>query len=208
MKDLDLSMVKLVQEHSAQLKREQERAIQEENQQLIEKFTGIVSESEKEKIRQRFYQNSIQTKEKTKKQGIRGKLYANKNRIKNLLIIVAGIATTLVIVKGVAISEEVSHYNKVLEQKMETELTDRQVEAYRNDHDNFISNTIEACQQIEEAKTSLNPEDYNLQGINITNHDNEYLTWDDDSFINLTEQTQDAIDIATDEVISEYRRRG
>lgn len=197
MKDLDLTLVKVAQEKNAEIKNKREYVVD-------------VTEEEKEGIRNRFYQNSIQTPEQQKRQQIHGSLYVG-SKAKSLIAFVgavAAVAATITAIQVSATIDEINHYNVVLDKKIESELTDRQALAYEKDHDNFVSNVIEAYEKINDAKDDLNPEDYNARGENITNHDNEYIPFDEDAFTNLTEESQDAIDQATDDVISEYKRRG
>lgn len=191
MKDLDLSLVKIAQSNSALAKKE---------------YLNI-SEEEKQEIKQRFYQNSVQTPTQNKKQQIHGKTYAG-NIGKTVAFVTAGIAAVIITIKTAAIYTEISYYNDILGQKIENELTDKQTAAYERDHDNAISNVIEAYQRIEAAKDSLNPDDYNLGGMNITNQDTQYMPFARDTVITVDEKSQDAVDAATDEVISEYKRRG
>ncbi len=191
MKDLDLSLVKIAQSNSALAKKE---------------YLNI-SEEEKQEIKQRFYQNSVQTPDQNKRQQIRGKTYAG-NIGKTVAFVTAGIVAVIVTIKTAAIYTEISYYNDILGQKIENELTDKQTAAYERDHDNAISNVIEAYQRIEAAKDSLNPDDYNLGGMNITNQDTQYMPFARDTVITVDEKSQDAVDAATDEVISEYKRRG
>lgn len=191
MKDLDLSLVKIAQSNSALAKKE---------------YLNI-SEEEKQEIKQRFYQNSVQTPNQNKKLQIHGKTYAG-NIGKTVAFVTAGIAAVIVTIKTAAIYTEISYYNDILGQKIENELTDKQTAAYERDHDNAISNVIEAYQRIEAAKDSLNPDDYNLGGMNITNQDTQYMPFARDTVTTVDEKSQDAIDVATDEVISEYKRRG
>ena len=106
--------------------------------------------------------------------------------------------------------DQVSHYNTVLEQKMEQELTDTQIAAYQKDQDmgNLITNTIEKLGEIQAAKETLDTSNYDVMENNISASTIEYLPLDEDGLFPLSEKDQDAIDIATDQVIEEYKSRG
>lgn len=201
-------MVKMAQENSAQYKREKKQASIDEANEDIRKTIETLNRTELEKIQQNFYQNSIQDTEKTKKIRIFGNLYVNKKLAKRIIVVVVAIVGSIVVGKTITSISEINEYNRVLKQKMETELTDEQIEMYHNDHANPISNIFEAYQEIDEGKDSLNPDHYNFFGDNINDPDKEYLPFDGDSFINLSEYQQDAIDIATNNVIEEYHGKG
>lgn len=209
MSNLDFSMAKIAQENSAQYKRAQQNMTEEKKERKID-----FSDDEIEAIEKRFLDFSIQTDDKKKKKEIFGKLYVSKKNIeliKKRIITALKIAGAIAIVyasfKGAEAYEIVDTYNEVLNQKMENELTDEQIAIYKDEHQNGISNVIEAFQEIDTAKDSIDSNNYNFLGQNINETDKEYLPFDEDSLINLSEQQQDVIDVATDNVIEEYQGR-
>ena len=108
---------------------------------------------------------------------------------------------------GARIGEKVSTYDRVLETKMEQELNKDQITAYHNDQDrtNGINNWFDKNSDINAAKQELDSDDYNLHEARITDSDIEYLPFEAESF--LTEKDQDAINLAADKVIEEYKGR-
>lgn len=165
----------------------------------------LVHEKRQEEMVECFYRNSI-NKERTE---VKGKKYVGKGiDLKPVIASALGIAAVILTTKvGYAI-EEVSEYNDQLEARMEQELTEKQIAAYDKDHTNPISNFFESYEEIKESKQELNPEDYNFLGKNITDTEMQYVSFDEDSLINLTGFSQDAIEDAVSDKIGEYKRRG
>ena len=185
MENLDLSMVKIVQE-----------------------------KAKEREILQNLYQNSIQNGKM--QQEVHGKGYVGKQgkqakeNIKPLILTLAAAVGLTASIATVSKLDQVSHYNTVLEQKMEQELTDTQIAAYQKDQDmgNLITNTIEKLGEIQAAKETLDTSNYDVMENNISASTIEYLPLDEDGLFPLSEKDQDAIDIATDQVIEEYKSRG
>lgn len=195
MKELDLSMVKQVQERHAEYKKEQEMEL-------------------KQKKLRALSQKSIQNG--SMRQEVYGKKYVGKQgkeKKESVIPLFCSLAMlTVSLTSGIVAAdklEQVSYYNKVLEQKMEQELTENQMAAYQKDQErNMIMNTIEKLGQIKEAHQMLDNSNYDIIGNNISDMTTEYLPFDEDSLIQLSEKDQDAIDVATDQVIEEYKSRG
>ncbi len=186
MENLDLSMVKIAQE-----------------------------KAKEREILQNLYLKSIQNGKM--RQEVHGKKYPGKqgkqvkDNVKPIIFSLATVAVGLTVGIGtIEISDQVSHYNTVLEQKMEQELTTSQIAAYQKDQDmgNLITNTIEKLGEIDEAKKTLDNSNYDILGNNISDSETEYLPFDKDDLFQLSEKQQDAIDVATDQVIEEYKSRG
>lgn len=159
-----------------------------------------------------LYQNYASKSKKASKQEIFGKTYVgskNKKLYKIIVYSLAVIAAAAGITAGAKANEKVSIYNDVLETKMEQELNKDQIAAYHNDQDrtNCISNWIDKNSDINAAEKELNSDDYDLHGVRITDSDIEYLPFDGYSPMNLTEKDQDAIHLAADKVIEEYKGR-
>lgn len=168
--------------------------------------------NENSRINRELYQNYARKSEKASKQEIHGKTYVgskNKKLYKIIGYSLAAIAATVGITAGAKANEKVSIYNDVLEIKMEQELNKDQITAYHNDQDrtNRISNWIDKNSEINAARKELNSDDYDLHGVRITDSDIEYLPFDGYSLMNLTEKDQDAIHLAADKVIEEYKGR-
>lgn len=185
MENLDLSMVKIVQE-----------------------------KAKEREILQNLYQKSIQNGKM--RQEVHGKKYVSKQgkqakeNIKPIILTLAAAVGLTASIATVSKLDQVSHYNTVLEQKMEQELTDTQIAAYQKDQDmgNLITNTIEKLGEIQAAKETLDTSNYDMMENNISASTIEYLPLDEDGLFPLSEKDQDAIDIATDQVIEEYKSRG
>ncbi len=159
-----------------------------------------------------FYQNYVNKSKKVSKQEIHGKTYVgskNKELYRIISIVVAGIAVMAGVTAGARIDEKVSTYDRVLETKMEQELNKDQITAYHNDQDrtNGINNWFDKNSDINAAKQELNSDDYDLHEARITDNDIEYLPFDGESLMVLTEKDQDAIHLAADKVIEEYKGR-
>lgn len=157
-----------------------------------------------------FYQNYVNKSKKASKQEIHGKTYVgskNKKLYRIISIVVAGIAVMAGVTAGARIGEKVSTYDSVLKTKMEQELNKDQIAAYHNDQDrtNSINNWFAKNSDINAAKQELNSDDYNLHEARITDSDIEYLPFEAESL--LTEKDQDAIHLAADKVIEEYKGR-
>lgn len=181
MKELDLTMVKIAQENSN------------------------LNKEELAEIQRNFYETSIQKPDKIMKQEVHGKKYPGEIG-KKITKVVVGIAAVIVVGKATLVGAELVEYDRTLDQKIENELTLDEQKDFEQNHNNFFSNIIEASQNIREGKNSLEADDYDFFGNNISGIENKYSEFDEDSIINLTEFQQDAIDIATDNVIEEYKR--
>lgn len=159
-----------------------------------------------------FYQNYVNKSKKASKQEIHGKTYVsskNKELFRNIGFAVAVIAVMAGVTAGARIDEKVSTYDSVLKTKMEQELNKDQIAAYHNDQDrtNSINNWFDKNSDINAAKQELNSDDYDLHEARITDSDIEYLPFDGESLMVLTEKDQDAIHLAADKVIEEYKGR-
>lgn len=157
-----------------------------------------------------FYENYVNKSKKASKQEIHGKTYVgskNKKLYRIISIVVAGIAVMAGVTAGARIGEKISTYDSVLKTKMEQELNQDQVTAYHNDQDksNALSNWLDKKSKINDAFKELNPDDYNFHEARITDSDIEYLPFEAESL--LTEKDQDAIHLAADKVIEEYKGR-
>lgn len=185
--------------------------LDEEKIKLIEKQIHLGEDNVK-MIQQRNYELRQRMMEKSiseKKQKIKGELYVNKDGREKVKITVGLIVAALGIsglVYGFNENEKLGLYNKVLNEKMEQELTDEQISAYNRDQEknSAIANYIDKHNEIKEAKDSLDSIDYNILGDSLI-LDKEYIK--QDSSYTISEKTQDAIDVATDKVIEEYKGR-
>lgn len=178
-----------------------------EKQELDLTLMNIANENSKRKME--LYQNYASKSKKASKQEIFGKTYVGIEN-KKLYIVLSAIISAAVsvgIMAGARIDEKVSTYDSVLETKMEQELNKDQITAYHNDQDrtNGISNWFDKNSDINAAKQELDSDDYNLHEARITDSDVEYLPFEAESF--LTEKDQDAINLAADKVIEEYKGR-
>ena len=179
-----------------------------EKQELDLTLMNIANENSKRKME--LYQNYASKSKKASKQEIHGKTYVgskNKELFRNIVIVVAGIAVMAGVTAGARIDEKVSTYDRVLKTKMEQELNKDQITAYHNDQDrtNSINNWFDKNSDINAAKQELDSDNYNLHEARITDSDIEYLPFEAESF--LTEKDQDAINLAADKVIEEYKGR-
>ena len=156
-----------------------------------------------------LYQNYVNKSKKASKQEIHGKTYVGIENEKLYIVLSAIIsgAVSVGIMTGAIIDEKVSTYDRVLETKMEQELNKDQIAAYHNDQDrtNSISNWFDKNSDINTAKKELDSDDYALHGVRITDSDIEYLPFEAGSL--LTEKDQDAIHLAADKVVEEYKGR-
>lgn len=200
MKELDLTLAGIANSNTkAGMEHARKEALEE-----FDRVLATVDQAKREKAIHHFCENSIQDKNYSKKKQIHGKTYVGKKAF-YMAIAVAGVILTS---KVVEITSEVSEYNRILNQKMESELNHSEQALYQEEHKNPILNAIDAYQQIKEEKENLNSEHYNFLGENIQDNHTTYLPFDERSSFNLSEKSQDAIDMATDQVISEYQGRG
>lgn len=200
MKELDLTLAGIANSNT-RVGREHTR---KEALEEFDRVLATVDQTKREKAIHDFCRNSIQDKNSSKKKQIHGKTYVGKTAL-YVAIAVAGVIAAS---KVVEITSEVSEYNRILNQKIESELSNSEQVLYQEEHKNPILNTIDAYQQIKEGKENLNSEHYNFLGENIQDDHATYLPFDRRSSFNLSEKSQDAIDMATDQVISEYQGRG
>lgn len=161
-------------------------------------------------ISERFYRNSIQDDKGSKRQEIHGETYKRKDDLLKRINVAVGIlsliAAASAIAKSVDVYATVDQYNRVLETKMEQELTEGNINAYNRDHDIPIIDGIKDYQTIQEAKSELKETgNYNTVGDNITDTDKEYQKFDNGSIYTLSNLTEDAIDMVSDQVIDEYK---
>lgn len=209
-KELDLKMVKLVQENSEQNKKLREIKEQEQIEKELKKAFENLSDNEINKLIDGFYSQSIQDDSNHKKQEIHGKTYVDKNKmVENIKVIgTAAILVASIVITGKVISTMnlVSTYNDIMNEKIEAELNQGQKNAYEDRHKNPITSAIEHYQNIQEAKNDLKATgNYNFWGDNIKDPDKEYTEYEIDD-INLTNITEDAIEIATDKEIDESKK--
>lgn len=161
-------------------------------------------------FRDRYFENSIQDVNKSKKQKVRGETYrGKKDLIKNIetaLKISSAILVLGITLKGVEVYNVVDAYNDVLEQKMENELTEGNINAYNKYHSHPIIDGLADYQAIKDAKEELKETgNYNILGTNVENPDKEYTTYTVDEY-RLSNLQEDAIDMVTDNVIDEYSK--
>lgn len=161
-------------------------------------------------VQEKFYQNSIQDDKGSKRQEIHGETYKGKGDLLDKVKIAVGVASLIIaagaMVKAADVYATVDQYNDVLETKMEQELTEGNINAYNSDHDNAIIDGIKDYQAIQEAKKELKETgNYNIVGDNITDTDKEYQKFDEDSIYTMSNLTEDAIDVVSDQVIDEYK---
>lgn len=178
-----------------------------EKQELDLTLMNIANENSKRKME--LYQNYASKSKKASKQEIFGKTYVGIENEKLYIVLSAIIsaAVSVGIMAGARIDEKVSTYDRVLETKMEQELNKDQITAYHNDQDrtNGINNWFDKNSDINAAKQELDSDDYDLHGVRITDSDIEYLPIEAGSL--LTQEDQDAINLAADKVIEEYKGR-
>ena len=129
--------------------------------------------------------------------------------VENIKVIgTAAILVASIVITGKVISTMnlVSTYNDIMNEKIEAELNQGQKNAYEDRHKNPITSAIEHYQNIQEAKNELKATgNYNFWGDNIKDPDKEYTEYEIDD-INLTNITEDAIEIATDKEIDESKK--
>lgn len=216
MKELDLTLAGVANQNSKQGKKIINEQARIEAMEDVNRTLTTIDQAKREKAIRNFCENSIQDKNNSKRKQVHGKTYVGKNYADTIKI---GIATVAAIGVSVAAAKfgihgltqvvpEISEYNRVLNQKIENELTSSEQLLYQEENKNPISNMIDAYQQIQEAKEELNPEHYNFLGDNLQDGSSTYLPFDKGSLFSLSEKQQDAIDVATDQVIEEYQGRG
>lgn len=199
MEKLDLTMAKIAQDNGRNQKIER---------QLFEDKQKAFLDDEMEEIEKRFLSLSVKKDNKSKKQ-IFGKLYVGKEdftkRIKTACKIAAALMLMYTAYKAGEIYTTVSTYNDVLETKMENELTEENINAYNYHHDNPILDGISDYINIKDVEKELKASgDYDFFSDAAVHTDNDYLGFDENSLINLSERRQDAIDIVSDQVVDEY----
>lgn len=204
MKELDLTMARIANMNTKQGEKIRNQESRETAMMELNKVLSTIGVEKRKKSLEGFYANSIQDEKHSKRKEIHGKTYMGKVSF-YVALAVAGI---ILASKGIENISEIAEYNRVLEQKIEKELTDSEQALYHQEHSNIISNTVEAYQNIKDSEDSLISEYYNIFGENVSDFSLEYLPFDERSFFNLSERSQDAIDIATDQVIQEYQERG
>lgn len=204
MKELDLTMMNMANQNTKKARQMIKEKDRETAMLELERVLATIDREKREKALENFYTNSIQDTRHSKRKEIHGKTYVGKISF-YVALAVAGMVLTS---KGIETISEISEYNRVLEQKMARELTDSEQALYQQEHSNIISNTVEAYQNIKDGEASLISEYYNIFGNNISDSSLDYLFFDERSLFNLSERSQDAIDIATEQVIQKYQERG
>lgn len=204
MKELDLTMVNMANMSNKKGRKLINEQARKEALKETDRVLSTINQAQREKAIHNFCKNSIQDQNHSKRKLIHGKTYVGKEAVYVALAVAAVILTA----KGTEITSEILEYNRVLDQKIESELTNSEKNLYQAEHKNPILNAIDTYQQIQEGKEGLNSKHYNFFGENIQDNSKEYLPFDGRSFFNLSEYSQDAIDIATDQVVSEYQERG
>lgn len=206
--ELNLDILKVVNQNSAQYKRMQDEKYRMESERLIKETLATLDEKKVEDNKKRIYLKSVQDEKVSKRQQVHGKTYVGKRTVRDLVIAASAISIAILVSKGGYIATELMEFDNALDKKMATELTEEERTAYKDDHKNWFATAFENYEEIADAKESLNPDDYDIQGNNITDTDKEYLPFDEDGLFRISEFQQDAIDIATDNVIEEYQGRG
>lgn len=206
-KELDLKLIELVQKNN-EINKElmEKKQVEKELKKAFENF----NDNDIDKLVDSFYTQSIQGDSNHKKQEIHGKTYVGKNKVLENIrtigaatILVAAIAITG---KVISTMNLVSIYDDTMNEKIEAELNQGQKNAYEERHKNPITSAVEHYQNIQEAKNELKATgNYNFFGDNIKDLDKEYTEYDVDG-INLTDITEDAIEIATDREIEEAKK--
>lgn len=175
-------------------------------------YTFMNTTNENSRRNRELYENYASKSKRISKQEIHGKTYVgskNKELLKNTVYALIFVAAMAGITSGFTAEERVSTYDRVLKTKMEQELNKDQIAAYHNDQarTNSISNWLDKNGEIKAAKKELNPDDYNFQETRITDSDIKYLPVGGDDLFALTQKDQDAIHLAADKVIEEYKGR-
>lgn len=204
MKELDLTMMYMANAKSKQGKKILNDRAKQEALADVNKTLSTIDKVRLEKAFANFCQNSIQDKNLSKRKQIHGKTYVGKTT----LYVALAVAGIVLVSRGAQVVSEISEYGRVLEKKVENELTDSEQDLFEEEHANGFLNIIDAYQNIQEGKDSLNSEHYNFFGENIHDNNREYLPFDERSALTLSEKQQDAIDIAVDKIIGEYQGRG
>lgn len=201
--EIDTSMFKYINANSGQAQRNRKRELEISGREADERFFKNMNS---------FYENSIQDSNNTKKQEIRGETYVGKSesltkKIGIALKITAGILAVAVTVEAGKMAITLDEYNDVLNEKMEQQLTDGEIAYYENVHSNPIKNAFESYTEIKDVEKQLKQTDnYDLLGNNITGNNKEYeYEYTRDDLFPISNLTEDAIDIVTDNVVEESR---
>ncbi len=192
MKEIDVTLMNMANEHS-------KRMTKEEKQAIID----------------RFYQKSVQDEEHSKSQKIAGELYVGRtskfqNYVKGAVI---GL-TTFGVIAGIAFvgnkAETLSNYNNQLNHEAKTELDIDQQEVFHQERDgilNVVNNAMTDLDKINENKQSLNATgSYDSLG-NYKNNPQSSTRAELDGLFPLSDLTKDAIDQTVNQTIEEYKSR-
>ncbi len=201
--ELNLDLMNMVSKDSPVNKKKADKMEKEQAAHDIDTTLKILRQKQ---LGESFYRKSLQDKQNTKNQKIFGKTYVGKNVLKTSILMFSVAAGVILVGKTANATIEISHYNHVLEQKMNDQLTQEEKENYEMEHNHPIFDSLEIYQNIQDAKDTLDSHSYDFQGNNNFDVNTEYLPVDE-GIVNLSEKDQDAINIATDQVISEYKER-
>lgn len=174
-----------------------------------------MTEEEKKKMSERFYQKSIQDEQHTKSQKIAGELYVGKTSkfqkyAKASIMALAGIAVYTGIVVVGNTNEALSRYNNRLEQEAKIELNTDQQETFNQERDgilNSIKNAMADLEKIDANKEELKENgNYTVLGKNI-DQPRVIPEAEAEGLFVLSDLEKDAIDKTVDNTIKEYKSR-
>lgn len=167
----------------------------------------MIRDEELAAIQQKFYESSIQSPDKKKRQKVYGKKYIDKEAATLIAKLVIGVAGMIVAFNLGGAITKLDQYNHTLDQKIERIFTLEEQKELKDIYHDPIASVIEAYKSIQTEEDKLEESGkYDYFGRNISGEDKEYLPFDEDSIFTLTEIEQDAIDAATDSKIEEYKR--
>lgn len=175
--ELDLTFVKMAQEHYQKVKSEL-------NDQLVDEF----------------YEKSLSSK----KIEVHGELYVGKNVIMKGIGQVVGIASGILLIimlgKAATTADLMDRYYNILSQQAQQELTQKEFAYYQDNKPNVIEAYHDYQEKEEELKQTGN---YNSLGDNIDN--DSQATYSKGDFLVPTNIQEDALRMAVSEQIQEYK---
>ena len=156
------------------------------------------------------YNKSINAKKKK----INGKTYVSKKDtivIKNLLKKAALIASAAVTINAVIKFDQLNSYQVSLNNLAKEELSYDEYQDYKNDHEKYdVGAYFEHYANIKDAKEALKENgNYDFWGNDKDNPEKSQLTKAEaDGVFNLSPLQKDAIELAAQEEIEEYKKGG
>lgn len=187
-----------------------DKSRQEEREKLKLEILDMLNQKKMNNSVNNVYNKSINAKKKK----INGKTYVSKKDtivIKNLLKKAALIASAAVTINAVIKFDQLNSYQVSLNNLAKEELSYDEYQDYKNDHEKYdVGVYFEHYANIKDAKETLKENgNYDFWGNDKDNPEKSQLTKAEaDGVFNLSPLQKDAIELAAQEEIEEYKKGG